>query len=1172
MREKFDNAVIGVRSGQSSVVIAESLDGSASRLVERIPEDIRVHSRLACGQVCLSSVGQVADDLDLDGFHGGAIVLEDAQWADPTSLGHLQRVLASTTDPVLMIIAHRPVSDIDGWWLQRLKDTVAEHADVIELVLEPVDLGTSAEHLDGPETDLAVAASLVTGPLSVTTCARLLGVTEDEALTIGTRLVDEGLLLDSRLGFSSLSGGSLAPQSEARIGHVAGRLADAMTASGESPAIIGALRVAAGQTADAVPLLVDSAREANSRHASGEAFHLAESALAAADESGLEDNATRGEMHLICGRFLRTAGRTEWANRHLEHATSLLDGEDRVEALRLAAAVADDGQRPQTAERIIAMAEYEALSTGLSQMVPPLLTFRARTLNRIGFAEESDAALEKAFGMLGERPAEDVRFQARLNRAWIHFDRGEVNKAEVEFTQLRDDAEMIEGVSSLADKEAWRARALFAAGRPTEALAAVGTAQDLSAANQIEAPVFLAQLALAEGGLAFGRYEDALHATERALDLVERQLPAWENMVRSLRASALLRLGRLDEAHEEIGRALAATPSGSDGWRWRIRCQAIELEITAASGGAWRDRAADDLADHMLQSRLYGWAAELLCVIAEHDRRRDAATDALALAVVNGNPMLAARAAEAGKLWDDPMAAPAIIAIQAISHRLPEGWDGTWTRLPSVASALALPEPTDDEAFAVAAAAMDDALHKSGLANVDAVLSPAQRRSTGLVRRSRRTRPLVAVAAVLGVVLLAGATAFGVAQLTSPDPTAPAAPVGASPSPVTTTEEPLTIEETQLAVDNERGFLFGTSELRGTPGRGGFVDVAGPRSISGYYWKVRTAGAIDATPVAFGQQLFVGTTEGTFYALDQTTGEEIWTLAPEGRISTAAALGLADVGEGRTPSIVVVADDAGVVRAHQAGISGAAPWSTQLEGRIRSSPIVVDGQVVVATSEGFLHGLDLIEGGVLWTYPSEGDGFGSVSADLAYDDGLVYAGTQDGTLIILDVTGETPELVCTFDARDPIVVNPIVVDDVAYIGTTAHNIWVLPAGRCDGQVTGRLPLYVTETPVDVAPAVVGDIMYIPDGPYLYAKNLDDNTDVWTPGDVDANSAISASPVVTQDAVYFASEDGMVHAVDAFSGEALWTWQTGLHVRGSPAVVDDVVYVVSGDGFVYALGE
>jgi outer membrane protein assembly factor BamB len=45
----------------------------------------------------------------------------------------------------------------------------------------------------------------------------------------------------------------------------------------------------------------------------------------------------------------------------------------------------------------------------------------------------------------------------------------------------------------------------------------------------------------------------------------------------------------------------------------------------------------------------------------------------------------------------------------------------------------------------------------------------------------------------------------------------------------------------------------------------------------------------------------------------------------------------------------------------------------------------------------------------------------------------------------------------------------------------------------------------------------------------------------------------------------------VSTVDAQTGETLWTWRTGLHVRSALAVVDGVVFVASGDGFVYALG-
>src|SRR5690606_8090931 len=140
---------------------------------------------------------------------------------------------------------------------------------------------------------------------------------------------------------------------------------------------------------------------------------------------------------------------------------------------------------------------------------------------------------------------------------------------------------------------------------------------------------------LMEAGLLYGRYEEALAARERALDLVEAQLGAWENVVRSQGALLHLRRGDVEEARREIDQATRATPDGADGWRLRSRCEAISLEVGAAEGN-WDGSRAVDLADALLQAEYYGWAAELLCVIAERDDDPDAAREAMALALQVG--------------------------------------------------------------------------------------------------------------------------------------------------------------------------------------------------------------------------------------------------------------------------------------------------------------------------------------------------------------------------------------------------------------------------------------------------------------------------------------------------------------------------------------------------------
>lgn len=50
-----------------------------------------------------------------------------------------------------------------------------------------------------------------------------------------------------------------------------------------------------------------------------------------------------------------------------------------------------------------------------------------------------------------------------------------------------------------------------------------------------------------------------------------------------------------------------------------------------------------------------------------------------------------------------------------------------------------------------------------------------------------------------------------------------------------------------------------------------------------------------------------------------------------------------------------------------------------------------------------------------------------------------------------------------------------------------------------------------------------------------------------------------------------SGDNRIHALDADSGDEIWTVMTGGAVHSSPAVVDGTPYVGSDDGTVYALG-
>ncbi|MFP4554452.1 MAG: PQQ-binding-like beta-propeller repeat protein [Actinomycetota bacterium] len=1171
------------------LVLVESDDGLAGEVSDLIPDEMGPVERVAGAVATRGKVGCVADSIELDDLSGRALIVENAQWIDPTSMGRIERIIASADSNLLVVVAHRPLEHRDSWWLDDLVTVADRHGRVITAERQSSSTEPPALPEDDRQRDLVLATRLVSDPIPVAVVAGFLGVTEPEALELAERLVEQDLLAEARSGFRATASGLAVEAGEARLGHVAGRLAAAFENVGGDKSVIGSLLIAAGDGAAAYPLLRDAAREAQARSAAGEAHYLAEAALDAADDAAVGTESEIGELHLISGRHLRAAGRSEAAADHLEEAVALLEGNARIDALGFAAAVADDRQHPQESERRLAVAEWEAARQGEHAKLGSLGTFRARALNRIGFAAEADAVMDKSMTLLEQHGTATQRFYAETNRAWIDFDRGLVAKAEAGFTHLRDltDAHDLAG---LADKEAWRARALFAAGHPSEAVEAVERARDLATRADVEAPLFLADLALAEGNLLYGRFEEALAAADRVWDLVARQLFAWENVARLNRALALLRLGRVAEAELETVAALEATPAGADGWRWRSRCRAVQIEVAAAAGKPFPQRQAEELADLFLQSELWGWAAELMCVIAEQTRGDEVAREAMALAIQIGNPMLAVRAAKAGSLWRDPVAAPMIRAAKAVEGRLPDGWADTWREVPGVTDALAAPEPEEGDTGAEASEVLEEALERAGLASPDGVLSPAQRRSRGLVRHRRRRRgPLTLAAAALGVIVLAVGTSLAVAQFSQPDPTPPTA--AAAETPDTTAPPPPSLEETQVELPVEQ--LFGVAQDRGDNGRSGYVDVSGPRTVDGYYWVFEAADAITATPLAYGNNLLVGSADGTFQAINLTDGGGEWSLATDDQIDASGAFstvqastdgdGAAPVGEGATAdgggTAVIVGDD-GFVRARDAlTVNETQIWATPLGARIKSSPIVDNGVVYVATVDGFVHALDLANGQELWRYPVEGDEpLSRVTADLTLADGILYVGDESGRLTLLDRDGT---LVCESPLDAPIVVNPVVVDGLAYI-SYGRVIRIVDAGTCPAQTLTDSVQFLSESVVDVAPAVVGDLMYIPNAQFLNAVDRlaveqgvssPEEAHHWSEGKVRADGKIASPPVVTNDAVYFGTETGSVYAVDSDTGDPLWEepWKTGNYVRASPVVIEGAVYVASGDGNVYALG-
>ena len=148
---------------------------------------------------------------------------------------------------------------------------------------------------------------------------------------------------------------------------------------------------------------------------------------------------------------------------------------------------------------------------------------------------------------------------------------------------------------------------------------------------------------------------------------------------------------------------------------------------------------------------------------------------------------------------------------------------------------------------------------------------------------------------------------------------------------------------------------------------------------------------------------------------------------------------------------------------------------------------------------------------------------------------------------------------------------PIVADGIVYIAPENYSIELLKASNGHA----LWPFYDAGQQSDLpAPAVSGDMMYAGSAGYFYAVNqVADAPILWRTEtdplapytDLDSPATLSGSDV------YFTSADGDLHALDAATGDQLWTFTAPTAFNFSPpAVVDGTVYVADSDGNLYAI--
>jgi outer membrane protein assembly factor BamB len=222
-------------------------------------------------------------------------------------------------------------------------------------------------------------------------------------------------------------------------------------------------------------------------------------------------------------------------------------------------------------------------------------------------------------------------------------------------------------------------------------------------------------------------------------------------------------------------------------------------------------------------------------------------------------------------------------------------------------------------------------------------------------------------------------------------------------------------------------------------------------------------------------------------------------------------------------------------------------WS--IDFGVVGTPVVAEGRVFFADSDGTVYALDADEGNRLWEFGTDG----TVESPVSYADGVVYV-TADTVTYALEAEGGTER----WTHRGTGATDSAAVADGDVYVAKSSSVYAL--GFHTGTVLWE---YQASGVVSATPALSGGNLYVADeSGTVQSLDAEDGSIRWKKG---AASSVESAPAVTRDAVYVVGTYGRVRSLDRSDGDERWTEELFTRIDVPPAVDDDRLYVGTQEG-------
>ena len=190
-------------------------------------------------------------------------------------------------------------------------------------------------------------------------------------------------------------------------------------------------------------------------------------------------------------------------------------------------------------------------------------------------------------------------------------------------------------------------------------------------------------------------------------------------------------------------------------------------------------------------------------------------------------------------------------------------------------------------------------------------------------------------------------------------------------------------------------------------------------------WEEPLGGRIMGGPALAGDLLLVGSArdepeggrEGTLYAFDASTGDEVWRFSTVGRIWSPPTVANGVVYFG-TLDKTIYAVAVGLEEGREL-------WRFKTGGAVVAAPLIENGRVYVGAFDSVFYALDAQTGAEVWRFNgAERWYWGKAIAH----EGTIFAPSLDGNLYALDA--DSGRLLWTFESEGAIVGSPVFVSNL----------------------------------------------------------------------------------------------------------------------------------------------